>query len=192
MTKHFVSSNTLKVQKKLILGWSHSVVHIVTIHLPIEVLWNNMNELTLPLWDISCYTFSSWMASHQYESFHVSLSDLFVKCLVKMWTYEWLLASVILSSFFILLESINVLLQCEQWNGFWPVWVIPCCLNAQIVKYFGGTWKDPHWHEAIQLFTLWQDICQLKCFESTWQNSNCGEAIQLFILWQDICTFKYF
>ena len=144
------------------------------------------------MWDISCNTFSSWVASHQYESFHVSLSDLFVKCLVKMWTYEWLLASVIPSCFFILLESINVLLQCEQWNGFWPVWVIPCCLNAQIVKYFGGTWKDPHWHEAIQLFTLWQDICQLKCFESTWQNLYCGEAIQLFILWQDICTFKYF
>ena len=107
-----------------------SVVHIVTIHLPIEVLWNNMNELTLPLWDISCNTFSSWMASHQYESFHVSLDDFLYKCLVKMWTNEWLLASVILSCFFILLDSINVLLQCEQWNGFWPVWVISCCLKV--------------------------------------------------------------
>ena len=137
MTRHFVSSNALKVQKKLILGWSHSVFHIVTIHLPIEVLWNNLNELTLPLWDISCYTFSSWMASHQYESFHVSLSDLFVqmscqnvnlwmascqcdsfmffhttwinKCLVTMWTMEWLLASV----------SYSMLFKCSNSQILW-------------------------------------------------------------------------
>ena len=70
------------------------------------------------------------MASHQYESFHVSLNDFLYKCLVKMWTNEWLLANVILSCFFILLDSINVLLQCEQWNGFWPVWSISCCLKV--------------------------------------------------------------
>ena len=160
--KTFCQFKCFESAKKLILGWSHSVVHIVTIHLPIEVLWNNMNELTLPLWDISCNTFSSWMASHQYESFHVSLSDLFVqmscqnvnlwmafcqcdsfmffhtnwfnKCLVAMWTMEWLLASV---SYFMLFKS-TWMCKClvTIWTTEWHL----CSMSS--VMYFQSILTD--------------------------------------------------